>query len=172
MMQKNWKRNVLAISAVTAALALTGCGQAGEDSAAVSRSNTAPASTATAPADRMTADASKAMDRAGSTTSGAANSTATTAGTAANKMATGAGNAASSAGSAAGDAALTAKVKSKLMAEPGIESLKIDVDTESSKVILKGEVDTAANRDKAKQIARSTEGVTEVVDQMRVAQPK
>ena len=146
MMQTNWKRNVLAISAVTAALALTGCGNAGEDSNAVSRSNTGPASTATAPGDRMTADASKAMNRAGDTATGAANK----------------------AGTAAGDAALTAKVKSKLMAEPGIQSLKIDVDTESSKVILKGEVDTAANREKAKQIASSTEGVTEVVDQLQV----
>ena len=66
----------------------------------------------------------------------------------------------------ADDAATTAKVKARLMAEPGIDSLQIDVDTNNGRVTLSGEVDTPQNKARAKELAGSIEGVTGVVDRL------
>jgi hyperosmotically inducible periplasmic protein len=66
------------------------------------------------------------------------------------------------------DSALTTKVKAALMAEPGLSSLQISVDTKNATVTLSGAVDTAASKDKAKQVASSVAGVTNVVDQLTV----
>jgi hyperosmotically inducible protein len=61
-----------------------------------------------------------------------------------------------------GDAALTAKVRSALIAEPGLNSLTIDVEASAGIVTLRGTADTAANRDKAVQLASNVEGVKSV----------
>jgi hyperosmotically inducible protein len=66
------------------------------------------------------------------------------------------------------DTALTAKVKAALMAEPGLSSLQIGVDTKNATVTLTGAVDNTTSRDKAKQVASSVAGVTNVVDQLTV----
>jgi hyperosmotically inducible protein len=65
-------------------------------------------------------------------------------------------------GEALGDAALTAKVKSALIAEPGLNSLTIDVDVSGGIVTLRGTADTPANRDKAAQLASNVDGVKSV----------
>ncbi|HVE49480.1 MAG TPA: BON domain-containing protein [Casimicrobiaceae bacterium] len=52
------------------------------------------------------------------------------------------------------------------MAEPGIDSLQINVDTSSGRVTLTGEVDNENNRTRAKELASSIEGVTGVVDRL------
>jgi hyperosmotically inducible periplasmic protein len=61
------------------------------------------------------------------------------------------------------DAAITGKVKTALMAEPGIRSLKIDVDTKNGVVTLNGTVDTAEQKDRALQVAQNVNGVKSVV---------
>lgn len=66
------------------------------------------------------------------------------------------------------DTALTAKVKAALLAEPGLKSLQINVETKNAAVTLSGAVDSDASREKAKQVASSVSGVTNVVDQMTV----
>jgi hyperosmotically inducible protein len=66
------------------------------------------------------------------------------------------------------DTAITTKVKAALLAEPGLKSLKIDVDTKNAAVTLSGSVDSAASKEKAKQVAGSVSGVTTVVDQLTV----
>jgi osmotically-inducible protein OsmY len=66
------------------------------------------------------------------------------------------------------DTALTAKVKAALLAEPGLKSLQINVETKNAAVTLSGAVDSDASREKAKQVASSISGVTNVVDQMTV----
>lgn len=66
------------------------------------------------------------------------------------------------------DSAVTAKVKAALMAEPGLRSLQIDVDTKNATVTLSGSVDTDASRDRAKQVASSVAGVSAVVDRLTV----
>jgi len=64
--------------------------------------------------------------------------------------------------------ATTTKVKTALLAEPGLKSLEISVDTKDGTVTLSGKVDSADQRDRAKQIAQSTGGVKGVVDNLTV----
>lgn len=69
---------------------------------------------------------------------------------------------------AADDSAITAKVKAAILAEPGLKSLQINVDTKDATVTLTGSVDSDMLRDRAKQIALSTEGVRDVVDNLSI----
>jgi hyperosmotically inducible protein len=66
------------------------------------------------------------------------------------------------------DGTLTAKVKAALLAEPGLRSLQISVDTKNGAVTLSGNVDNAGSRDRAKDVASSVAGVTTVIDQLTV----
>lgn len=66
------------------------------------------------------------------------------------------------------DPGLTTAVKSKLAADDTVKSYRIDVDTKDGVVTLNGAVDTAAARERAVELARNTEGVTNVVDQLTV----
>src|SRR5215471_13722371 len=50
---------------------------------------------------------------------------------------------------AAGDTAITAKVKAALIAEPGLKSMDINVETKDGTVTLSGNVDNSELRDKA-----------------------
>lgn len=64
------------------------------------------------------------------------------------------------------DGALTAKVKAAILAEPGLKSLQIGVETHEAVVTLSGSVDSAPLKDRAKQIASSVAGVRDVVDHL------
>jgi hyperosmotically inducible periplasmic protein len=99
-----------------------------------------------APAGSTAASVDRAADKVGATVSNAADKTA----------------------AVADDAAITAKVKAAILAEPGLKSLQINVDTSSATVTLTGSVDNADLRERAKQIATSTSGVKGVVDQLTV----
>ena len=55
-----------------------------------------------------------------------------------------------------------------ILAEPGLKTLQINVDTNGATVTLSGSVDNADLRERAKQIASSTSGVKGVVDQLTV----
>lgn len=68
------------------------------------------------------------------------------------------------------DAAITTAVKSKLLADPTVGGLKIDVDTEGHIVTLTGRVSSRAEAMQAVKLARNTEGVERVVDNLRVGQ--
>jgi len=68
----------------------------------------------------------------------------------------------SKAADAVGDAAITAKVKTALMADPDVKSLQIDVDTKNGVVALNGKVDQRTSVDKAVKIAKSVDGVQSV----------
>jgi hyperosmotically inducible protein len=67
---------------------------------------------------------------------------------------------------AADDAAVTTKVKAALFAEPGLKTLQINVDTQDAIVTLQGTVDSDTLRQRAVQIASSTDGVRQVVDKL------
>ena len=69
---------------------------------------------------------------------------------------------------AADDAVITTKVKTALLAEPGLKSLEIGVDTKDGTVTLSGKVDSAEQRDRAKQVAQTAGGVKGVVDNLAV----
>jgi hyperosmotically inducible periplasmic protein len=68
----------------------------------------------------------------------------------------------------AADAAMTADVKTRLIGEPGIRALSINVDTFNGTVTLKGDVKTAAQRATAERVARKASGVKGVRNQLVV----
>jgi hypothetical protein len=70
---------------------------------------------------------------------------------------------------AAANASLTAKIKSKMALDDTVEAAAIDVDSAGSVVTLRGRVSSEAERKKAVGLARDTEGVTSVVDELTVA---
>ena len=79
---------------------------------------------------------------------------------------------ASEAGEALGDAGITTAVKTKLLADPDVSGLKINVDTSSGIVTLTGDVNTAAEKRRAVELAKETTGVTSVKDQLKIEKPK
>jgi hyperosmotically inducible protein len=71
-------------------------------------------------------------------------------------------------GEATGDAAVTAKVKAALLAEKGVDGMKINVDTRDGNVTLSGNVPEPAQVERATQVARGIEGVKAVDNQLKV----
>jgi osmotically-inducible protein OsmY len=67
-----------------------------------------------------------------------------------------------SAGEAVDDTAITAKVKSNLLADSLVSASVIDVDTLAGTVSLNGIVTSEQERQRAIQVARSTQGVKQV----------
>lgn len=60
------------------------------------------------------------------------------------------------------DSALTAKVKTALIAETGLESMKIEVESQDGVVILSGEVPDLASVTLARHVVEQVDGVREV----------
>ena len=65
--------------------------------------------------------------------------------------------------------ALTAKIKAKMALDDRVRAANIDVDTSGSVVTLSGRVGSEAERARALQLARDTDGVTSVVDHLTLA---
>jgi hypothetical protein len=63
---------------------------------------------------------------------------------------------------------ITAKIKSKLALDDTVRALNIDVDTNDGVVTLSGRIGSPAERQRAVELARETEGVTSVVDRLSV----
>ena len=74
-------------------------------------------------------------------------------------------------GQAFDDKVIGSKVKAKLIKEPGIRSLNIDVDVNKGVVTLTGKVGYQHQKDRVMEIARTTSGVIEVVDNIKVTHP-
>ena len=66
------------------------------------------------------------------------------------------------------DAAVTSAVKTKFLADTAVSGLKIDVDTRDGMVTLGGMVPTKAEADRAVAIARDTNGVKSVTNNLRI----
>ena len=67
------------------------------------------------------------------------------------------------------DAGITTKVKAKLAADDTVKAYQIDVDTREKVVTLSGSVDSQAAKEQAVSLARGTEGVADVVDNITVS---
>ena len=65
------------------------------------------------------------------------------------------------------DAGITLRVKTRLLDDPLVKGLRIDVDTRNTVVFLTGTVASDAERKQAIEIARTTEGVTNVESNLR-----
>jgi len=66
------------------------------------------------------------------------------------------------AGVVVSDAAVTTQVKAALLAEPGLASLQLHVETAEGVVTLTGTTDNAANREQAEHVASTIHGVIAV----------
>jgi hyperosmotically inducible protein len=73
-----------------------------------------------------------------------------------------------SAGDPTANAVLTSKVKTRLLADKTIPGLKIDVESRDGVVTLTGTVASETEKTKALKIARETEGVKSVVDELKI----
>ncbi len=60
------------------------------------------------------------------------------------------------------DAAVTASVKARLIGNPDVKAVEIDVDAVGGRVTLRGTAKSAAQRDAAERIAREADGVVSV----------
>lgn len=67
------------------------------------------------------------------------------------------------------DAAITTTVKAKLLGDTKTPGLKIDVDTKAGVVTLTGTVASAAEKQRAVELAKATDGVKSVVDRIKVS---
>jgi hyperosmotically inducible periplasmic protein len=66
------------------------------------------------------------------------------------------------------DSTVTAKVKTKLATDSETSAIKIGVETNQGVVTLSGEVPTDTEKQKAEQLARNTEGVKQVVNNIKI----
>jgi hyperosmotically inducible periplasmic protein len=69
---------------------------------------------------------------------------------------------------AMGEAALTTKIKAKMALDDAIKARAIDVSTTGSTVTLTGTVSSKEEHDRALALARETDGVTRVIDKLRI----
>jgi hyperosmotically inducible protein len=82
-----------------------------------------------------------------------------------------AGKAAQEVGDFMSDAGLTAKIKAKMALDDSVRARTIDVSTTDGVVTLAGTVGSAAEHDRAVQLARDTKGIKRVVDHLNVLLP-
>jgi hyperosmotically inducible protein len=82
-----------------------------------------------------------------------------------------AGEAASTVGSTLEEAALTTKIKAKMALDDLVKARSIDVTTRGTTVTLSGVVESKTEHDRAMALARETDGVTDVIDNMKMLQP-
>ena len=69
------------------------------------------------------------------------------------------------------DAWIHTKIVAKLIANSTTPERKINVDVVQNAVTLRGTVDTAEEKAAAEKVAKETDGVTKVVNQLKVAPP-
>lgn len=79
-----------------------------------------------------------------------------------------AGEAVDKTGRIAQDATITASIKVDLAKDPRLSAIAISVSTHDGEVILRGDVRTGADKDRAGSIAQNIVGVTRVKNELRV----
>ncbi|MDX8396210.1 MAG: BON domain-containing protein [Mariprofundaceae bacterium] len=68
------------------------------------------------------------------------------------------------------DGLITTSIKSKMLKDPIVSGFSIHIETVNGKVYLQGVIKTSEQAFRAKDIARNTDGVTAVVDLLRIRQ--
>jgi hyperosmotically inducible periplasmic protein len=66
------------------------------------------------------------------------------------------------------EGSVTAKIKAKMALDEFVKARDLDVDTVGSIVTVSGWVHSQAEKDRALQLARETQGVTQVVDKVQI----
>ena len=75
-----------------------------------------------------------------------------------------------SASSQMSDSAITTSIKTKMIGDADVKAHNIDVNTEEGVVYLMGRVATAGEKAEAERIARSCDGVLDVVNNLKVGE--
>jgi hyperosmotically inducible protein len=68
------------------------------------------------------------------------------------------------------DATITTKVEARLTADPDVSAFNVDADTNEGVVRLSGTVETAEAKAEAEKLARETEGVRRVINEIKVGE--
>jgi len=160
--------SALLAALVATSLGLAACQQRSADTATPRADNTAPSVAATTTPSTSTPSMDTASTNTPSMNAPSMNAPSMNAPSSTTPSDATTTNPVDKAVAATDDAAITAKVKTAILAEPGLKSLQINVDTKDGTVTLSGTVDNADLRDRAKQLASSTSGVKGVVDQLTV----
>jgi osmotically-inducible protein OsmY len=140
-----------AVSALLATLALAGCSKREDMQTARTNDNTAVVQgqpTATESASAAVQDAKDATKQAAADLKEASK------------------NAADQATNKVSDALITTAVKAELAKDPKLSALRINVDTDSGRVALKGTAPDPEARDRAAQLASNVKGVVSVDNQL------
>ena len=147
------KRSSAAAGVLLAVLALAGCGRrddtAGERAGADSTVAQAP-SPATDVAARVSRDAAEAARQAALEAKEASK------------------NAADQATNKVADALITTSVHAELARDPILATLRIDVDTDSGRVALRGTAPDQAAKDRAGELAAAVQGVVSVDNELSI----
>lgn len=75
-----------------------------------------------------------------------------------------------SAGEQFSDAAISSKIEAKLAADPQVSAFNVDVDTTAGVVRLSGVVKTSTARKEAAKLARDTDGVVRVINEIEIGE--
>lgn len=166
-MQMN-TRNRFAIVASAAALTLlTACSR--QDDTVASNGRADGGMTTSEPAPATTVPSTTAPSTTTPSTTAPADTPANTVESTAERAGNAAERGVETAVTATGDASLTAKVKTALITAPDLSAMKIDVDTSNGVVTLKGQVKNTDEKVKAEQVASNVTGVTQVVNNLQIA---
>jgi len=144
-----------AIGAVAASFAMAGCSPRDRDQAANTGDQTM--SQSEQKARDVGQDARQSMDRAKQEAKEAAQSAKSSTADAGTKIS-----------DKVGDAVITTTVKAELAKDSTLSAMKINVDTDSGRVILRGTAPSAQARDHATALASGVKGVVSVDNQLTV----
>jgi osmotically-inducible protein OsmY len=148
-----------AIGAVAASLAMTGCSPRDRDQAANNADQ--PMAQSEQKGRDMGQDARQSMDRAKQEAKEAAQDAKNSTADAGAKMS-----------DKVSDAVITTTVKAEIAKDSSLSAMRINVDTDSGRVILRGTAPTAQAREHATALASGVKGVVSVDNQLTVGTGK
>ena len=161
------QKHACRIAAITAlSLGLAACGKNDGDTAG-QKLDSAIEQTQKA-ADSAGQKIENSAERAGAATSQALDKAGEQIQSGAEKAADATTNALEKAGAALDDAGITAAVKTRLIGDPGISALKIDVDTKAGVVTLTGTAPNEAVKEQAGKVAAESKGVVSVNNNLTI----
>ncbi len=149
-----------ALLAAAAAVTLVACGRADERSPGA-KLDAAIANTEQR-ADAVKAELGQAVDAAKADAQAAADRAAVSMDKSADRATAAIDKATGQAGEALTDAGITTSINAELAKDPALSALKINVDTSSGKVVLRGTAPNSDARDRATRLAQGVRGVVTV----------
>lgn len=151
-----------AVTVLLASLALAACGK--RDEVQTAQNDTPAAQSSPSVSDQ----AAQGAREAGDATSKAARDAAEATRQAAAEARDATKGAADQASNKVADALITTSVNAELAKDPKLSSLRINVDTESGRVALRGTAPDMAAKERAAQLASAVKGVVSVDNQLTV----